>query len=54
MAGSTLKYEIFSSINSPGQYEVHNQSGSTMIGYESYVIKGSREKCEAFLKKWNK
>lgn len=45
------KYHIYSSIEFPGQYEVHNQSGSTKIGYESYVIKGSKEKCEAFFRK---
>ena len=48
------KYEIYSSIDNPGTFEVHNGSGTTMIGYAPYVIEGTKEECEEFCKKWNK
>lgn len=47
--GMETKYDIYSSIDRPGLFEVHDRSG-----YKNYVIQGSREKCQAFLDKWNK
>lgn len=48
------KYTTYKSLTNPQKYVVTNDSGCSGIGYEPYVIEGTKKECDEFCKKWNK